>query len=84
MSADMSKKKFPTRLLNSLNSLERQWPKGYELFANNGTLCLINLETDEVLAEFRGIQCDGGDPGADYAPDGRYYILRKERTGSEA
>ncbi len=63
------------QLLATLRRLEKSWPKGYWLYAANGTLNLMREHPDGTrnipgkegidpslsVATFPGIQCDGGD-----------------------
>ena len=61
-------------IINMLNKLADGWDDRLQLFADNGSLELINYETGEVLASFIGIECDGGDPDHSFI-DGKDFIL---------
>jgi len=52
------------RIVRKLTILNGVWPKSLKLFADNGTLLLIDAKTGEVLVskEIKNILCDGGDP----------------------
>ncbi len=49
-------------IINLLNKLADGWDERLQLFADNGSLVLIDHKTGEVLESFIGINCDGGDP----------------------
>ena len=59
-------------LVDALNKLDKRWPKNRQLFADNGTLLLMDengrgVDTfdDSVITMFPRIVCDGGDPDGD-------------------
>lgn len=59
-------------LVDALNKLDKRWPKNRQLFADNGTLLLMDengrgVDTfdDSVITMFPSIVCDGGDPDHD-------------------
>ncbi len=64
-------------IINMLNKLADDWDDRLQLFADNGSLELVEYKTGEVLASFIGIECDGGDPDHQVI-DGKEYILNQD------
>jgi hypothetical protein len=60
------------KVITILNKLENIWDNDLILVADNSHLLLIHYESKEILADFIGIICDGGDAGS-YAVDGKEY-----------
>lgn len=52
--------------VRSLRRLAKRWPRSLRLFAWNGSLRVMDSSMapgeDAVVADVRGIPCDGGDP----------------------
>jgi hypothetical protein len=61
-------------IIKVIDKLSKSWPKNIQLFADNGTLIIIDYDTHMVLHEFCGIICDGGDPDHSYDENGDEYI----------
>jgi hypothetical protein len=73
----MSKRKpirklYTSEIIKRLNALEKRWPDSLSLFAESGSLLLINQNTKEVLEGF-SIDCDGGNAGT-YFFGGKEYL----------
>lgn len=62
-------------IIGLLNKLNDSWNDQLQLFADNGSLVLIDYLTGEILADFDNINCDGGDPDH-MSIDGRLYIKK--------
>lgn len=60
-------------IIDRLSELDKMWEDDVMLFADCGTLLLIDRRTKEVLEVFPSISCDGGDPGS-RNENGRVYL----------
>ena len=63
------------QIINKLHKMDDNWPDTLELFADNGSLTVIDPVTKEVLDDlFVYIMCDGGDPDRSYDEDGTQFL----------
>jgi len=62
-------------LISYLNILNSRWNDEYLLFAQSGTLLLVNRKTGLVVDRFLGIICDGGDSDFELGSDGEEYMI---------
>ena len=69
----MSKKSL-TLTIKRLEVLNKGWPNGVMLFANNGTLNLVDSKSLRIIETFIGISCDGGDATVLTKDDGEDYL----------
>lgn len=60
-----------SKIINNLRKIEYTFPSGWMLFANSGTLVLVDGEM-KIIAGFLGIPCDGGDPGTERVGNDEY------------
>jgi len=65
----MSKKMTESQVMALLVKLENEWPDGFQLYAQSGTLMLVT-EGDNALIDTYKIPCDGGDIGVETGDDG--------------
>jgi hypothetical protein len=49
--------------IKRLFKVAEKWPRTIGLFANAGSLQIVDLRTGQVFEYVLGIPCDGGDPG---------------------
>jgi hypothetical protein len=61
-------------VINKLNALAKIWPDTLALFADSGSLLVIDANTFQVLDEITEIDCDGGDPDRYYDDDDIEFI----------
>lgn len=77
----MSKRKQLTveQAIRMLTNINRSWPDGLSLFANNGTLMLIDeSDSRRVVWTFDSISCDGGDLTLVTDEEGNEYLNGNE------
>jgi len=67
-------KKALSSTIKLLGVLDKNWPKGVMLFANNGMLELVDSRSFRIIERFASISCDGGDPGVLAEDDGDEYL----------
>lgn len=56
--------------IKRLFKVAEKWPKTIGLFANAGSLQIVDLPTGQIFEHVLGIPCDGGDAGVDEGVDG--------------
>jgi hypothetical protein len=56
--------------IKRLLKVAEKWPKTIGLFANAGSLQIVDLPTGQISEYVIGIPCDGGDAGVREGADG--------------
>lgn len=77
----MSERKQLTveQTIRMLTNINRSWPDGLSLFANKGTLMLIDENDNRrVVWTFDSITCDGGDLTLVADEEGNEYLNNEE------
>ena len=64
-------------IIRRLGELSDGWDDRLQLFADNGSLVLVDYATGEIIAYFDGIDCDGGDPDHEHI-DKKVYIRNSD------
>lgn len=62
------------KIIELIRKAEEMWPDNLMLFANNGSLLLVETSTNLIITEFPSISCDGGDAGTYYDDNGNEYL----------